>query len=158
KRGTLPSPFWARPSLSGMAPSPKRARRENEGMHRAQKRAHSALLREGTIPERDGSIPEGRSRSCRIAAQDFAEVSAPPNRRSERRGEASQGEHPLLLERASFRGGARAPEVPGLGERGAGSGVVLGSAAGVADERPGVALKPLSPFLLPLDAPGHGKG
>src|SRR5947208_13114062 len=81
-----------------------------------------------------------------------------PSRRSERRGEASQGEHPPFLERASFRGGARAPEIPGLGECGAGLGAVLGGAAGVADERPGVALKPPSPFLLPFGARGHGKG
>src|SRR5690348_5444754 len=40
--------FRARASLSGMAPSPSRARRKNQGMLRAQKRARARTLREGT--------------------------------------------------------------------------------------------------------------
>jgi hypothetical protein len=40
-----------------MEPFPLRARPENQGIARAQRRAHSALLRGGLIPERDGSIP-----------------------------------------------------------------------------------------------------
>src|SRR6201995_721973 len=40
-----------------MGPSPSRARPENQGMLRAQKRAHSALSREGAIPAREGTIP-----------------------------------------------------------------------------------------------------
>src|SRR4051812_36473196 len=57
KGGTLPSLSRARSSLSGTEPYPSRARRENPGMLRAQKRARARTLREATIPKREGPIP-----------------------------------------------------------------------------------------------------
>jgi hypothetical protein len=72
QRGTLPSLSRARSSLSGTEPYPSRARRENPGMLRAQKRARRALLREATIPKREGPIPErGAQRT------DSADISIP---------------------------------------------------------------------------------
>jgi hypothetical protein len=59
KGGMLPSPSRARASPRGMEPCPSRARPENPGMLRAKKRAHSALLREDTIPARAGTLPKG---------------------------------------------------------------------------------------------------